>query len=97
MHLAEELNTMPNLKCHYVKGHEDTKKKYITLPERYNVEADAKATILRFRMQQPAHKVIPIPASTVNTLHLRPVHQLITQHQTARRTHLHRILGLPRE
>ena len=42
MQLAEELKTIPNLKRHYVKGHQDAKKKKdFTLPERYNIEADA--------------------------------------------------------
>ena len=71
MQLAKELKTMPKLKCHYIKGHQDAKKKkkYLTLPKRYNIEAEAKAeaTIMRFQMRQPANKVIPFPASTVHT------------------------------
>ena len=68
MQLAEELKTLPNLKRHYVKGHQDSKKKKkdLTIPELYNIEADAEATIMRFQMRQPAHTVIPFPASTVN-------------------------------
>ena len=68
MQLAKELKTMPKLKRNYVKGHQDTKKKKdITLPERYNIEVDAKATIMRFQMRQPVSKVIPFSVSTVNT------------------------------
>jgi hypothetical protein len=57
MQLAEELKTIPGLKRVYVKGHQDLKKKRkdFTLPELYNVEADAEATIMRFQMKRLCH------------------------------------------
>ena len=73
MQLAEELKTMPNLKRHYVKGHQDSKrkkKKDLTLSERYNIEVDAEAFSMRFQMRQPTHTVIPFPVSTV-TIYIR--------------------------
>ena len=68
MQLVEELLPIPTLKRQYVRAHQDLKKKLeqLTLPERYNFEADADATLMRFEMTQPAAKVIPFPASVVN-------------------------------
>jgi hypothetical protein len=53
---------------HYVKGHQDDVKKRseMTLPEIYNIDYDASATVMRYAMNQLAHKVILFPASQVN-------------------------------
>ena len=68
MQLVEEHKTIPKLKRHRVKGHQDAKKKKdLILPERYNIEADVEAAILRFQMQQPESKITPFPVSSVNT------------------------------
>jgi hypothetical protein len=68
MQLVEELKTLPEMKRHCVKGHQDATKKHkeLTLPETHNTAADAEATIMLFEMRQPASHVIPFPASIVN-------------------------------
>jgi hypothetical protein len=66
--LAEEIKKVSELKRQYVKGHQYLKnrRKYFTLPELYNVKADAEATIMQFQMTKPASHVILFTASIVN-------------------------------
>jgi hypothetical protein len=66
--IAEEAKKIPTLNRHYVKGHQDSKKKRqdLTQPELYNIDADASATKMRYEMQQPATKVIHFPACSTH-------------------------------
>jgi hypothetical protein len=76
MQLVDEIQTIHELKCHYIRGHQNLKKKPndFTLPELYNVAADAEATIMRFQMPQPAARGILFTTSIVN---IYVCHQLI--------------------
>jgi hypothetical protein len=77
MQIAEEAKKVPQLSRHYVKGHQDDKKKAreLTLPEIYNIDADKSATKMRHEMNAPASQVIPFPASPVG-VYIQ--HQLIS-------------------
>jgi hypothetical protein len=68
MQLVDEIKPFNKLQRQHVKGHQDVKKKRadLTLPELYNVEADAEATIMQFQMTGPASHVTPFSASMVN-------------------------------
>jgi hypothetical protein len=77
MQIVEEAKKVLELTRHYVKGHQDNekKKKDLTLPELYNIDADNSATKMRHEMNEPASHVIPFPASPVG-VYIQ--HQLIT-------------------
>jgi hypothetical protein len=68
MQIVEVAKTVPLLTRHYVKGHQDAekKKKDLTLPEIYNIDADNSATQMRHEMNEPASQVILFPASPVS-------------------------------
>jgi hypothetical protein len=59
----------------YVKGHQEDKKKRseLTQPELFNIDADASTTQMRYKMTQPADRVIHFPASVVN-IYIRNQH-----------------------
>ena len=63
MQITDLVTHIPKLTRHYVKGHQDSKKKKseMTLPEIYNCDADASATRMRFEMSKPATNVICFP------------------------------------
>jgi hypothetical protein len=66
--IVHEAKSITHLQRMYAKGHQDKKKKYseLTQPERYNVDADASATKMRFEMTEPAATIIPFPQHGVN-------------------------------
>jgi hypothetical protein len=68
MQLDKEVKSLKDQHCRYMKGHQDiTKKQHKSmLPELYNVQADAKATIMQSEMTKPASYIILFPASQIN-------------------------------